>query len=212
MSGFWTSFKRNRPLKKAQHFLVVGIGNPGGEYAETRHNVGFMVLDALSDSEGCRFRRFGQGHVSSWDVDFKSGLLAKPGTFVNNSGAYVKYLVKRFKIDVDNVLVVHDDIALEAGLYKFKFGGGAVGHKGLVSIIESLGASDFYRLRVGIGRPQHGASRVDWVLSPFTQEQLEVLGDVLRRCLTAVADFATKGGVAAMNIHNKRTRERGKLG
>ena len=108
--------------------------------------------------------------------------------------------------------IVHDDIALGVGLYKFKFGGGSLGHKGLISIIESLGASDFYRLRVGIGRPQHGASRVDWVLSPFAQEQLDVLGDVLRRCLTAVMDFAIQGGVAAMNIHNKRTKEKGKLG
>jgi len=191
---------------------VVGIGNPGSEYAETRHNVGFMVLDALASSEGCRFRRLGQGHVSSCEVEAKSGFLAKPRTYVNNSGTYLRYLLKRFKIDVDKVLVVHDDIALELGLYKFKLGGGSLGHKGLMSIIESLGASDFYRLRVGIGRPQRGASRVDWVLSPFAQEQLELLDDVLRRCLTAVTDFAIRGGVAAMNIHNKRTRERGKLG
>ncbi len=203
--------RRKRPPKRAQDFLVAGIGNPGSEYAQTRHNVGFMVLDALASAEGGRFRRLWRGDVWNWEMKAKSGLLAKPRTYVNNSGTYVKYLVERIKIDVDKVLVVHDDIALEVGRYKFKFGGGSVGHKGLVSIIERLGASDFYRLRVGIGHPQRGASRVDWVLSPFAQEQLELLGDVLRRCSKAVVDFATQGGVAAMNIHNKRTTERGKL-
>ena len=195
----------------AHDFLVVGLGNPGSEYSRTRHNVGFMILDAVAGLERGRFHRLQQGDVLSWRVRGKSGLLAKPRTYVNNSGTFVKYLLNRFKIDIDNVLVVHDDLTLEVGHYKFKCGG-ALGHKGLVSIEERLGASEFYRLRVGIGHPEQGASRVDWVLSPFAEEQLELLDGVFRRCSTAVTDFATQGGVAAMNIHNKRTRERGKLG
>ena len=212
MSGFWTSLRRKRPAESVSDFLVVGIGNPGSEYAATRHNVGFMVLDALASSEQCQFRRLRQGHVSSWAVGARSGLLAKPRTYVNNSGTYVKYLIERFKIDVDKVLIVHDDITLELGCHKFRFGGGSVGHKGLISIVEMLGASDFYRLRVGVGQPQRGATRVDWVLSPFENQELELLEDVLRICSTAVMDFAAQGGVAAMNIHNKRTIERGKPG
>ncbi len=211
MSGFWASLRRKRAPETAQDFLVVGLGNPGSEYARTRHNVGFMILDAVAGSERGRFHRLEQGDIWSWQVRGKSGLLAKPGTYVNNSGTFVKYLVKRFKINVDNVLVVHDDLTLEVGHYKFKCGGGALSHKGLVSIVERLGASEFYSLRVGIGQPERGASRVDWVLSRFAEEQVELMDDVIQRCSTAVMDFATQGGVAAMNVHNKRTRERGKL-
>jgi len=211
MSGFLASLRRRRALEAAQHFLVVGLGNPGSEYVRTRHNVGFMILDAVAGLEQGRFQRLGQGDIWSWRVRGKNGLLAKPRTYVNNSGTFVEYLLKRFKIDVDNVLVVHDDLTLEVGHYKFKYGGGALGHKGLVSIAERLGASEFYRLRVGIGHPECGASRVDWVLSRFAEEQLKLMDDVFQRCSTAVIDFATQGGVAAMNVHNKRTRERGKL-
>ena len=187
---------------------MVGVGNPGSKYASTRHNAGFMVLDVLAGAEGVRFRRFGQGDVAVWHVDGKQGVLAKPRTYVNNSGLYVKFLVSRLSIGVDNMLVVHDDIALDVGHYKFKFGGGSAGHKGLTSIIESLGTTEFYRLRIGIGQPARGESRVDWVLSAFAEEQLEPLSEILQRCSTALADFAIQGGVAAMNIHNKRTKER----
>lgn len=172
--------------------------------------MGFMVLDALASSEQRQFRRLSNGQVCSWEMGAREGLLAKPRTYVNNSGTYVKYLVERFKIDVDKVLIVHDDITLELGCYRFRFGGGSVGHKGLISIVEMLGASDFYRLRVGIGQPRESVTRVDWVLSPFENQELGLLEGVLRLCSTAVTDFAAQGGVAAMNIHNRRTIDRGK--
>ncbi|HUT05005.1 MAG TPA: aminoacyl-tRNA hydrolase [bacterium] len=207
-TGLWAYLRRKRTLGGAQDFLVVGVGNPGSEYASTRHNAGFMALDVLAGAENVRFYCSGQGDVAVWHVDGKQGVLAKPGTYVNNSGQYVKFLVKRLGIGVDKMLVVHDDIALDVGHYKFKFGGVAAGHKGLTSIIESLGTPEFYRLRIGIGQPARGESRVEWVLSAFAEEQLELLSEILQSCSTAVADFAIQGGVAAMNIHNKRTKER----
>ncbi|RLC48615.1 MAG: aminoacyl-tRNA hydrolase [Candidatus Coatesbacteria bacterium] len=207
-ASLWAHLRRRRTFANAQDFLVVGLGNPGSEYVSTRHNAGFMSLDILAGAQDVRFRHFGQGEAVVWHVDGKRGVLAKPMTYVNNSGSYVKFLITRLGIAVDKVLVVHDDITLDIGQYKFKFGGGSAGHKGLISIIESLGTAEFYRLRIGIGRPPRGDSRVEWVLSAFAEEQLGPLSEALQRCSTAVADFAIQGGVAAMNIHNKRTKER----
>ncbi|MBN1593322.1 MAG: aminoacyl-tRNA hydrolase [Candidatus Coatesbacteria bacterium] len=213
MGGLWASLRRKsgKPDSKAGDFLVVGLGNPGSEYAQTRHNVGFMILDALADAEEGRFGPIGQGEIWNWQTRGRSGILAKPQTYVNNSGIFVKFLLGRFKVETDNILIVHDDLTLEVGQYKFRCGGGSLGHNGLLSIEEKIGTPDFFRLRVGIGQPEQGASRVDWVLSPFSEDQMQIMDDVFGKCSTAVADFVTKGGVAAMNVHNKRTRERGKL-
>lgn len=176
----------------------------------TRHNLGFMVLDELTKDADVRFKPMGDGEVVEWSVSGRHALLAKPMTFVNRSGEYVRYLLSRYTVDVDNILVVHDDVSLELSQYKFKFGGGDLGHNGLVSIITELGESEFYRLRIGIGHPKPGESRVDWVLSPVPEEQGDVLCEVLNRCSGAVRDFVRSGGVAAMNMYNKRNRERGK--
>ena len=213
-SSLWAALKntwRHPALRRStgsRDCLIVGLGNPGEEYAGTRHNAGFMVLDRLAATSEVMFCALGDGEVLDWSICGKSVVLARPATFVNCSGLYVRYLLKRFKVSVDKLLVIHDDVALEIGQYKFKFGGGSVAHKGLVSVVERLGTSDFYRLRIGIGQPGRGESRVGWVLSRFDSDQLGVLDEVLQRCSTAATDFVRQGGVVAMNIHNRRPRER----
>jgi len=168
-----------------------------------------MVIDSIATGLSASFTERSGGKTLDYSIDGRRVVLAKPGTYVNRSGQYIVPALRRFKVSIDNLLVLHDDITLELGKSKFKFGGGASGHGGLRSIIEQLNTDDFYRLRIGIGQPEQGASRVDWVLSRFPPDELVIMNEVIERCTTAVRDFATQGGVAAMNLHNRRLR-RGK--
>ena len=166
--------------------LIVGLGNPGIKYKNTRHNVGFMAVDYLAETSGVRFNKsdfkshWGKGNILGREV-----ILVKPQTFMNLSGKAVKVLADFFHIEPKGILVIYDDIDLELGAIRIRLGGGSGGHRGMQSIIEYLGANNFPRIRLGIGRPKNEAEGLmlnaegdvaDYVLSPFNSEEKELQG------------------------------------
>ena len=165
-------------------WLVVGLGNPGREYAGNRHNVGFLVADLLASRMGVKFGRHKRAHADVAEGRFGFGgpriVLAKPLTYMNLSGAPVTALVQFYKVPVDNILAVHDELDLPYGQVRAKRGGGEGGHNGLRSISKSLGTKEYARVRFGIGRPPGRQDPADYVLSDFgsaERKELEFLVD-----------------------------------
>lgn len=179
--------------------LIVGLGNPGREYARTRHNVGFMILDRLTEKSGVRFR------AGKWQAETAAhdgAYFCKPTSFMNLSGQPVATVSRFYKVPPAQILVVLDDTALPLGRMRFRAGGSAGGHNGLQSILDHLGTQEVPRLRVGIGEAE-GRQMTDHVLGRFTPEEQPVLEKALQRAAEAV-EFAGKNGLeAAMNIYNK---------
>ena len=151
--------------------LVAGLGNPGREYASHRHNVGFMVCDELAHRHGASFRSKFSGELAELRLEARIALL-KPQTFMNESGRSVGAAARFFKVEPEQVLVVHDEVDLEPGRLQVRRGGGLAGHNGLRSVAQHLQTSEFMRVRVGVGRPERGDPRpvADFVLSPFSPE------------------------------------------
>ena len=173
--------------------LVVGLGNPGREYARHRHNVGWMVVDELARRHGASWKGKFSGQLAEVRVDGHRVGLFKPETFMNESGRAVGAAARFYKLEPDAILVVHDDIDLEPGRLQARLGGGLAGHNGLRSIASHLGTQDFLRLRVGVGRPGRGDQRppADYVLSPFTPE--EDADDLVARAAEAVETLDAEG-------------------
>lgn len=178
--------------------LLVGLGNPGREYRETRHNVGFMILDRLAARERAEFRT-----EKSWQAEVaRTGdlILCKPLTYMNLSGQSVRPLSQFYKIEPAQILVILDDMALPLGKLRFRPDGSAGGHNGLKSIIEHFGTQAVPRLRVGIGSAENDA--VDHVLGRFALEEKPALEESLARALEAIDCARTRGLTAAMNTYN----------
>lgn len=153
-------------------FLIAGLGNPGSQYAKTRHNAGFMFLDQLAKTSGVSFKsesRF-QGYTASVNIASTKCWLLKPSTFMNRSGASVQALAHFYKISPENILVVHDELDLDCGTARLKQNGGHGGHNGLRDIIQQLGSRSFFRLRIGIDHPGNSKHVVDYVLSKMTRD------------------------------------------
>jgi PTH1 family peptidyl-tRNA hydrolase len=152
--------------------LVAGLGNPGREYAQTRHNVGWMVVDELVRRHGGSWRSKFSGQLAEVRLDSSRLALVKPETYMNESGRSIAAAARFFKVVPEAVLVVHDDVDLEEGRLQARLGGGLAGHNGLRSIARDLGSQDFLRLRIGVGRPGRGDRRsvADFVLAPFDPE------------------------------------------
>jgi len=153
--------------------LVVGLGNPGREYERTRHNAGWLALDELARRHGGSWRSKFSGSLAEVRLGDAKLALLKPETYMNESGRSVGAAARFFKVEPEQVLVVHDDVDLETGRLQARRGGGLAGHNGLRSLGQYLGSQDFLRLRVGVGRPGRGDRRsvADWVLSPFAPEE-----------------------------------------
>src|SRR5918992_4418551 len=173
--------------------LVAGLGNPGGGYARTRHNVGFLVVDELARRHAGSFRSKFSGQLAEVRLDGLRLALLKPETYMNVSGKSVGAASKFFKVDPADVLIVHDDVDLEPGRLQARFGGGLAGHNGLRSLAEALATSDFLRLRIGVGRPGRGDRRsvADFVLDPFEPE-IDV-DELVGRSADAVETIARDG-------------------
>ena len=163
--------------KDQDMWLFVGLGNPGEKYAKNRHNAGFMVLDHIQDNVQAfnPFRSKFQGLVSEGRLGSHKVLLLKPTTYMNNSGQSVAQAVKFYKIDPEKVVVFHDEIDLDANTVRVKQGGGNAGHNGLKSIQSHLSTPDFWRVRIGIGRPSHGGEVSNYVLDDFSKAEQEWL-------------------------------------
>jgi PTH1 family peptidyl-tRNA hydrolase len=178
---------------------IFGLGNPGRRYAATRHNVGFMVADALAATLGCRFRTFPDREVARRQFAGDDLVLVKPLLYMNESGVVVRRQLAR---KPDRILVVCDDMALPFGRLRLRPGGSDGGHKGLGSTICHLGRSDFPRLRIGIDAPARSYDGVDYVLEPFPKTQAALLVDVLERAADACIAVVTQGLERAMNRFN----------
>ncbi len=188
-------------------YLIVGLGNPGREYAGNRHNIGFMCLNHFARKHGVKFdekrnkARVGTGTVAGRDV-----VLARPQTFMNSSGDSVSLLVKRYNVNLADLLIIHDDLDLPPGKLRIRQGSSDGGHKGAQSIIAALGSQDFVRLRIGIGRPVKipltEQDVFDYVLSDFTPEEKQIVSQTIPLVSEAILCFITEGIKAAMNKFN----------
>jgi PTH1 family peptidyl-tRNA hydrolase len=184
--------------------LVVGLGNPGREYAWTRHNIGFMVADELARRHGGSWRGKFSGEVAGVRMGGARVALLKPQTYMNESGRSVAAAARFYKIEPEALIAVHDEVDLEPGRMQARLGGGLAGHNGLRSLAQHLKTPEFLRLRVGVGRPERGDPRpvADWVLSPFEPE-LDV-GQLVSRAADAVEVLVRDGLEEAQQRFNER--------
>jgi len=184
--------------------LIAGLGNPGREYSKNRHNVGFMVLDHLAQELNVEFSKLRMNaFIGDVRRDQKRIFLVKPQTFMNASGQAVRSIMRYFRIPLENLLVIYDDVDLPFETLRVRTGGGAGGQKGLRSIINSLGTQEFPRLRVGIDRPPGRMEVSDYVLQDFSQPEEEILNFVLGRAADAALMFLDQGIQQTMTVFNQ---------
>lgn len=184
-------------------YLIVGLGNPGREYKDNRHNMGFMVLDYLAVRLGTNFGRL-QSHalIAKGEYQERRILLAKPQTYMNLSGQAVSSLARFYQVPLETMLVVYDDVDLPLGILRLRPDGGSAGQKGMRSIIERLGTEVIPRLRIGIGRPPGRMDAAAYVLQDFSRAEAELLPQILDRACEAALTFITRGLETAMNQYN----------
>ncbi len=206
MSFVPNPFRRNRRLKgdlPTPDLIVVGLGNPEPHYLKTRHNAGWWLVDLLAERRGIQIlRAHSTTRLGVGRVDAHTLALAKPRTHVNGSGAAVEYLLDRFHVSQDRLLIVHDETALPPGRLRLRPSGGAAGHNGIKSIIAALGSQHFARLRIGVGRPPPGGDMVGWVLGEPSAQDRELVDEAIERGADAVLTLMAEGVEAAMNRFN----------
>jgi peptidyl-tRNA hydrolase, PTH1 family len=192
------------PEKKLS--LVFGLGNPGSRYQNTRHNLGFMVVDRISadfqaKTEKTKFDAvYGKTRIDDIDV-----ILAKPMTFMNKSGGSVSRFAGFYNVSTQDILIIHDDMDLDFGRIKINEKGGDGGHKGIRSIIDAIGKNDFCRLRIGIGRPEAGMNAADYVLTQFYPTERKMLENIIAKARDAAVTFLCNGVKEGMNRFNQMT-------
>ena len=183
--------------------LIVGLGNPGLAYRHTRHNIGFMVADVLAQKLEIPLKRVKfKAQIGNGKVEGIPVIIAKPLTYMNNSGEAVAPLVHYFKVPLERMLVIHDDMDLPLGTLRMRPSGGSAGHNGMLSIFDKLGTNAISRLRVGIGRPPGRMDPADYVLQDFPKSEEELLNMVIAQACEAVLAFITTGLEKAMNTYN----------
>jgi PTH1 family peptidyl-tRNA hydrolase len=211
------SKKSDSEARSSIQWVVAGLGNPGEEYSRSRHNSGFMTIDRIAKAKGVELsrRRF-KGVTAEITLAEKPAILVKPQTFYNLSGECISDLLGYFKIAPQQLIVVHDELDLEAGRLQLKRGGGDAGNRGVRSIAESLGTTDFIRVRIGIGRPPGFTTEMepgrqpkteenkDYLLRPMTAAERQALAPILDRAASALEAIAADGLEAAMNRYNQR--------
>lgn len=185
-------------------YLIVGLGNIGPEYHETRHNIGFMVVDALAKLNNTPFVSGRYGSTASFSIKGRQLLLLKPSTFMNLSGLAVRYWMQEEKIPLENVLIVVDDLALPFGTLRLKGKGSDAGHNGLKHIAATLGTQDYARLRFGIGNEFPRGGQVDFVLGHFTNEDWKTMDERLETAGEIIKSFCLTGINLTMNQFNKK--------
>ncbi len=191
--------------------LIVGLGNPGRAYANNRHNVGFMCLNHFARTQGIRFdKKQGLARIGTGEVAGSKVILARPQTYMNQSGQSVSRLIKKFNITLNDLLVIHDDLDLPLGKIRIRQGGSSGGHKGINSITADLDSQDFIHIRIGIGRPttvegdtkDKEAEIIAYVLHDFTPEEKQVINTVIPSVSEAIHCLLTEGLAVAMNKYN----------
>ena len=184
-------------------FLFIGLGNPGREYRNTRHNSGFMVLDRLASHLNDSFSKFeSRALITKCKYEGNRLILAKPQTYMNDSGQAVAGLVQFYKVPVDNIMIVYDDVDLPLGTLRIRPGGGSAGQKGMKSIIEKLGTDEFPRMRIGVGRPPGRMDAAAYVLQEFTKNEAEILPELFDKAVAAILSFVSDGLAKTMTRYN----------
>jgi PTH1 family peptidyl-tRNA hydrolase len=185
--------------------IIVGLGNPGRKYERMRHNAGFQAVDELAESLLVNIvQKKHHAFLVRTQIDSVEVVLAKPQTYVNDSGRAVGAIFRDTYAVISDLVVIHDELALPLGSVRVKIGGGHGGHNGLRSIIEHLGSADFIRVRIGIGRPAPGVDSADYVLNPFLAEERKTAVEATKKAASAVRTIVVDGPITAMNVFNQR--------
>ena len=186
------------------NYLVVGLGNIGAEYASTRHNMGFMVLDAWAQASNLLFETRRYGSVAECSFKGRKFILLKPSTYMNLSGNAVRYWMHKMNVPVERVIVVCDDLNLPFGRIRMRTGGSDGGHNGLRDIADALGTQDYARIRIGIGNDFARGEQVDFVLGEMDDSQKETVRELSVKVIAGIKEFATGGPGRAMNLLNTK--------
>ena len=188
------------------NYLVVGLGNIGVEYANTRHNMGFMVLDAWAQASNIVFESGRYGYMAVVPLKGRKFYLLKPSTYMNLSGKAVRYWMNELKIPVENLLVISDDLNIPFGTLRLRKNGSAGGHNGLTNINEMIGTQNYARIRVGIGNEFGRGQQVNYVLGELSKEELLEMEEISKRVIEGVKAWATIGADRAMNMVNTKPK------
>lgn len=191
--------------------IIAGLGNPGSEYARTKHNVGWMLVDALAERLGAGdWRQHEKGLVAEARIGAEKVLLVKPQTYMNNSGECIGPLMRWYKLEPEDVIAVHDDMDIPAGMVRIRKKGSAGGHNGIKSLIAHIGSEKFGRVRIGVGRPLPGWSVINHVLAPFSDEDVPKIREAIEYLLPAVECIVSEGYDMAMNKYNPKKEKKAK--
>jgi PTH1 family peptidyl-tRNA hydrolase len=186
-----------------QRHVIAGLGNPGKDYARTRHNVGFHIVDRLAEKHGLKFTKMmNRAIVALGNIGSEKVILVKPQTFMNDSGASIGPILKFYKTDPTRLLVIYDELDLPLAQLRMRKFGGSGGHNGMKSVIARVGTENFPRLRVGIGRPPGRMDAMDHVLEPFTKSELEMMEDAYQRAVDGIERWLRDDIERVMNIVN----------
>lgn len=196
--------KKQPEVDPGMNYLVAGLGNIGAEYASTRHNMGFMVLDAWSEASNTPFSTQRYGDIAEVSFKGRKFYLLKPSTYMNLSGNAVRYWVDKLKLPLENLIVVCDDINLPFGTVRMRKNGSDGGHNGLKDIEYRLGTTNWSRIRIGVGNDFHPGSQVDYVLGHFEDEQKAVIPEICAKVIEGIKSYSTIGPDRAMNFLNTR--------
>ncbi|HBZ34056.1 MAG TPA: aminoacyl-tRNA hydrolase [Bacteroidales bacterium] len=188
-------------------FLIVGLGNIGAEYHNTRHNIGFRILDAFCEASNISFEDRRYGYIAHARVKNAQLTLLKPSTYMNLSGMAVRYWLKQENIELENMLVIVDDIALPCGTLRLRGQGSDGGHNGLKNIAELLCTQQYARLRFGIGNEFSKGAQVNYVLSNFSEDEEKILNEQIPICVSLIKDFCLQGLARTMNIYNTKGKK-----
>ena len=188
------------------NYLVVGLGNIGAEYANTRHNMGFMVLDAWAQASNILFESGRYGYMATVSFKGRKFHLLKPSTYMNLSGKAVRYWMNELKIPVENLIVISDDLNIPFGTLRLRKNGSAGGHNGLTNINEMIGTQEYARIRVGIGNSFRRGQQVNYVLGELSKEELLDMDEISKRVIDGVKAWATIGVDRAMNTVNTKPK------
>ena len=188
------------------NYLVVGLGNIGGEYANTRHNMGFMVLDAWAQASNISFESGRYGSTATISFKGRKFHLLKPSTYMNLSGKAVRYWMNELKIPVENLMVISDDLNIPFGTLRLRKNGSAGGHNGLTNINELIGTQDYARIRVGIGNEFGRGQQIGYVLGEFNEDEKKEIPEICKRVIDGVKAWATVGADRAMNVVNTKPK------
>lgn len=191
------------------NYLVAGLGNIGAEYAGTRHNMGFMALEAWAQESGAIFQSGRYGSTAEVSFKGRKFILLKPSTYMNLSGKAVRYWMNELKLPLGNLIVISDDLNLPFGSIRMRKNGSSGGHNGLTNISELLGTQEYARIRMGIGNDFSKGGQIDFVLGKLSDEEMKQMPGICKRVIEGIKAFATIGADRAMNIVNTRPKPSG---